>query len=165
MTAAAFQWRVVLGEHAIDEYCDVAGIKFLAVFENGAAEDDVVSLPCTSSTQWIDQRRIDAVDGRGKAIWVGGVVVVIEHLNLDLAHEKNTAVAAPLTVALDFARRAPLDVKLAIGEFFFRADVATARHALEDTVFDFPFGRLGGLLVRLPFLKFIRVSAKENRGI
>jgi len=73
-----------------------------------------------------------------------GVIVVIKHLDFDLPHKENTAVAAALTFALGLGRCRPFDMELAVAEFFLGADEAGAGHTFHGAILDHP---LGGTLV------------------
>ena len=145
VAAGAFEWRGILDKDSVAENGDVAGVDDLAVFENGATEDDVVDLKLTGRTEGVGEGRIDAVDGAGEAVGVGGVVVIVEDLDLGESHQEYAAVAAALAVALDLGGGGPLDVELAVAKFFFSANVAGFRHALEGAVFHDPFGGCGEL--------------------
>src|SRR5438132_1042207 len=67
-----------------------------------------------------------------------GVVVAVEDLDLIAAHEKDAAVAAALALPAHLRRRRPLQVQLAVAEFFARLDVARAGDDLHVTVRDLP---------------------------
>ena len=145
VAAGAFEWRGVLDKDSVAENGDVAGVDDLSVFENGATEDDVVDLKLTGLAEGVGEGRIDAVDGAGETVGVGGVVVIIEDLDLGESHEEYATVAAALAVAFDLGGGGPLDVELAVAEFFFGADIAGLWDALEGAVFNDPFGGCGGL--------------------
>ncbi len=89
----------------------------------------------------------DAVDGGGGAVWVGGVGVVVEHLDFCLAHEEDAAVAAALAFTFYDGGGGPLDVELAVSEAFFGADVAGVFGAEEGAVGYDPAGGAGFFIV------------------
>ena len=165
--AAALQRGSVLHDHAVEHDGDVAGVEHFAVLINRAAEDDVIHLPLAGRTHGVGHGRVDAIHGAGEAVGVGGVVVVVEHLNFQLiAHRKDAAVAASLAVALRLGGCGPLDVELAVAPLGFRPNIAGPGDALHGSVLHDPFGRLGGRLVGLPvFCKRLRGAVKEDNGI
>jgi hypothetical protein len=138
VTARAFEGRVVLHEYAVAEDGEVAGIEDLGALVDGATEDDIDHLVFPGSVEGVRERRIDAVDGGGETVGVGRIVVVVEDLDLHETHEKNAAVAAALTVALDVFRGGPFDVELAIAELFLGADVSRFRYALHSAILHDP---------------------------
>ena len=62
VAAAAFEGGVVLDENPVEEDGEVAGFDFLAVFEDRAAEDDVIDLPLAGGDERVGHGRVDAVD-------------------------------------------------------------------------------------------------------
>ena len=85
--------------------------------EPGAAEGDVVRLPLAGRARGVEQGRILAVDRAGLAVGVGVGLVRVQHLDLELAHQEDAAVAAILALTLGRARRGPLDVELDVAPF------------------------------------------------
>ena len=67
--------------------------------EPRAAEGDVVALPLAGRARGVGQRRVLAVDRPGLAVGVGLGPVGVEHLDLELAHQEDAAVAAVLAGA------------------------------------------------------------------
>ena len=168
VSAGAFEGGGVLEEDAVTEDGQVAGVDDFAIFENGATEDDVVDLEFAGGAEGVGHGRIDAIDGAGKAVGVGGVVVVVEDLHFGPAQEENAAVAAALAGALDGFGRGPFDVELAVAELLLGADVSSFRNALEGPVADDPFsgrGGFAGLGVGLPFGEGGGGAVEEDDGV
>ena len=67
--------------------------------EPGAAEGDVVGLPLAGRARGVEQGRVLAVDRPGLAVGVGLGLVGVEHLDLELAHQEDAAVAPVLAHA------------------------------------------------------------------
>src|SRR5208337_4442321 len=105
------------------------------------AKGDVKSLPLARWPCGVEQRRILPVNGARHAIGVGVRFVGIEHLDLELAHEEDAAVAAILACADRRSGRGPLDVKLKIAETRLRLDWSCPRRDLEDSVLQQPASR------------------------
>ena len=84
--------------------------------ETRRGKDDVVGLPFAGRARDIHERRILSVHRGGLAVGIREVVIAVEHLDLELAQQEHTAVAAPLAVALHLGRRGELDVQLKVGE-------------------------------------------------
>src|SRR6266404_7590885 len=124
-------------------------------------KNDVVTLPLAWSTRGVHQRRILAVNGGGLTIRVGLVFVGIQYLNFIQAHQKNTAVAAPLAFALRGNRLGKFDMQLAVAERLPRVNVAGLRNGFEIAALYFPF-RGTAIFVR-PFQEIF--SVKKHDGI
>ena len=111
-------WRTVTRAFLLD----------LAVLRHGLVEGDVVGLPL--------ERRLAGVDGRGNLLVDGAAVVVlalqtvrVEHLELVVAGEVNSAVAASLAVGLGHVGDVELDVELEVAEGLLGHDVADGRRS------------------------------------
>src|SRR5438477_9827115 len=104
-------------------------------------EDDVIRLPFPRLPGCIHQRRVLFVDGAGLAVVVGVVLVRVEDLHLVALHQKNAAVAAFLTFALNYRGRRPLYVQLRVAELVSGDHVAGPWHDLYVTITNDPFRR------------------------
>ena len=91
------------------------------------------------------------VNRAGRTVGVSGVVVIIEHLNLDQPHQEDAAVPATLAFAFHFGRRRPFDMKLTIAKTFLCADIAGAGHAFHRAIANDPFRRFP--IIAFPFRK------------
>ena len=99
---------VVLHEDAVVEQGDPRRLEELARgVEPGAAEGDVVGLPLAGRPRGVEQGRVLAVDRPRLAVGVGVGPVGVEHLDLELAHQEDAAVAAVLAHAVGRARARP----------------------------------------------------------
>ena len=107
----------------------------------------------------IDQRRSLAIDGRGLAVRVGGIVIGIQNLNFITAIDVHAVIAAALSIALDLGWRGPFEVKLKIAKLIFRADASGAR-GLHVAIFEFP---LHVAFLALPLGKIF--SVEEHHGV
>ncbi len=96
------------------------------------------------------------------AIRVGHVVVRIKHLDLEAAHEKHTAVAAPLAVAFHLGGRRELEVQLAVAKAFPGLNLAAAGQHLHEAVLHEPLHRL--TLVVLPLRKVGAIEEDDGIG-
>ena len=124
---------------------------FSSVFVNRTPEYDIVNLVLTRRAQRVGHRWILAINRRGETIRVGGIVVIIQHLNFNQAHQKNAAVAAALAVSLHFCGGSPFHMQLAVAKLFFGPDVPGAGHAFHGAGFYDPFGGDVLAFIRLPF--------------
>lgn len=75
VSGGAFDFEVVLHEYTVVEDGDGGGFDDLAIFEDGAVEDDVVGLPFAGFASGVDEWWVLAVDGTGLSVGVGAVVV------------------------------------------------------------------------------------------
>ena len=140
---------VVLHEDPVVEQGDPRRLQELAGrVEPGAAEGDVVGLPLAGRARGVEQGRILAVDRPRLAVGVGLGLVGVEHLDLELAHQEDAAVAAVLAHAGGRVGRGPLDVELDVAELPLRLDRPGPRHRLQVAVGHLP--PRGPALGRLP---------------
>jgi len=123
MSALSFQWSVVLHEDAVAEHGEITGVHDPPVPVNGTTKNYVHLLELTGRAQRVSERRVGAVDGIGETVRIGRVLVVVQDLHLDEAHQENTAVASALAIALNLARRSPFNMQLAVAEPRLGSDV------------------------------------------
>ena len=137
----AVERRRIVHEHAVVEHRrDGRRVKFAGRLETRRRKHDVVRLPETGLARCVDERWKLAVHRRRAAIRVGGVLIAVEHLDLERAHQIHAAVAATLAVALHDRWRRELDVQLHVSELRFRAQHAFAGR--EHAGLHLPGGRL-----------------------
>src|SRR5665213_1994380 len=82
----AFEFKIILNQNAIEEYSDPCrGLQGAVVFKTGSGPDHFISLPFTGFTAGIGERNTLFVNAAGLAVHIGGVGVVIQHLQF-IAH-------------------------------------------------------------------------------
>ena len=126
-TSAAGELDVVVDDYAVmdDMKFRLSG-DFTFFVKDRAMECDVVSLPLAGFTAGVDEGFGAAVGSASLSVWVGDVLVAIEHLNFILPQEKNTAIPAPLAGALGDGWSGEFDMQSARSKFFFALDVAAS---------------------------------------
>ncbi len=109
---------VVLHQDPVVEHGDPRRVEKLSGrVEPRAAEGDVEGLPLAGRPRRVEQRRVLAVDRPGLAVGVGLGLVRVEHLDLELAHQEDSAVAAVLPLAARRLGGGPLGMELDISKF------------------------------------------------
>src|SRR5262245_553746 len=107
-------------------------------------ENNIVSLPFTRLAAGIDKWGVMSIERPTLAVCVSFVLIGIKHLDLIAPHEINPTIAPSLSLPFHDGWRSPLDVQLAIAEFFLRENAAL-RSGLHHPAFQFPL-RFGSSL-------------------
>ena len=140
---AAGKLDIVLDLDAIVDDGEFGAAGDFAFFvKERAVKGDVVGLPLARFTAGIHERLGTAVESATLAVRIGDVFIAIEHLDFELSHQKDPAVAAALARALDLERSGEFNVESAGTKFFFTLDVTSAGGGLERAINEFPFRRL-----------------------
>ncbi len=159
----ALNLEVVLDQDPVVKHRDGRRLDDFAVLEDWAVEDDIVALPLPGWARYVDQRWFLAVYSGGVAVGVSSVTVGVKHLYFVVTHQKDAAVAAVLAAALDFCRRSPLNVQLAVAERLPGADVAGFFDYFHIFVCDLPPGA-AAILFRYPFREVLAVEENDSIG-
>ena len=93
------------------------------------------------------------------------MIVIVEHLHLDLPHGEDAAVAAALAVTLHLAGGSPFEVELVIAKLLFAVDITGPWHALKGAVFYLPLGGFRRVCIRQPVVDRCVSSIEENHCI
>src|SRR5438270_597336 len=96
VSGTAFQPCVILYEDAVLENCHGTGVNFFSILPNGPPKHDVIYLKLTRWPQRVYHRRINTVNRTSHSIRVSRIVIIIEHLHLNQAHEEYSAIASSL---------------------------------------------------------------------
>ena len=100
MVGFAGERAVVVGHHTVVDHRDEGGAQVGAVFVPlRRDEDHIIGLPLAWTARRVPQRWPLAVERGGLAAGVGGVFVGIENLQLVVAREEESTIAASLAVA------------------------------------------------------------------
>src|SRR5947199_933819 len=154
--------RIVLHQHAIVEHRHARRVAYRVTRECRPVEDDVVRLPLPGRAAGVDERWRLPVHGGGLAVGVGVVTIRVEHLNLVMRHQEDTAVTALLAFALRRYGRGPFDVQLHVPEVALRADRPGTGGDLHVTVADHP--ARGRALERPPVREILAVEQHDGVG-
>ena len=164
-TRATAENGVVLNEDAIVEDGESGATGDLSfLIEEGAMENDVVSLPLTRFAGGVDERLLPAVERSGLSVGIGLVLKAIKDLNFVVSHEKDSAVSPALPLALDGGGRGPFDVKLAGAELLFGLHVSGSANRFHRAIDDLPFAG-AALSIGPVFLEALGGAIEENNGI
>src|SRR5262245_12621499 len=127
--------------------------------ESRRREHDVVGLPLSWPARRVDEGWKLTVHGGRLTVRVGWILEAVQHLNLEDAGQKYTAVAAPLALAFDCGGRRELDVKLNVAELALRSEHPFS--SLENAGSHRPAG--GRSVVSLPVRQIVSGAQKDDR--
>src|SRR6185312_17551740 len=100
---------VVLHDNAVLKDGYVSGDGLLPLPISRGVKDDVIRLPLARRAADVRLRRVLPVNRPALPVGVGGVLVTVEHLNFENAHQEHAAVPAALAFAARGRRLGPLD--------------------------------------------------------
>lgn len=155
------QGGVVLDNNPIEKHRDEGGLDTLAdTIEERDLPENIIALPGTRLAGGIDQRGKLSVDRAHGAVGIGGILVVVEHLNLVEPHEKDTRVAASLALTGGWCGRLELQVKLHVAKDGDARDITGTLDDAHRAVHTLPAA--GGAIQVAPVLR-VRPIEENNR--
>ena len=124
------------------------------------AKGDIIALPLAGRPGGVEQRWILPVNGPDLAVGVGVGLVRIDDLDLELAHQKDAAVASILALADRRSGHCPLDVQLNIAELRLCLDGPSTRNDFQVPILHHP--ARGPALRGLPGIQFRSVKQYDR---
>ena len=129
---------MVVHDDAVVDNCGIGRADQVDAVKTRCRPQNVVGLPLAGGTAGVDQRRIFAVYGSRNTVGVGRIFIAVQDLYFVASHEKDAAVAPPLTISLDFGWAGKLQVSTYVAKVGIGLNIARARHDFHIAIFNFP---------------------------